>query len=148
MRLSNRLVMSGGGIPVCPIPIREHASQSIQVRNMTCCVQKVAPCIVQSAAKSFQFIDVATQDYSTASEITFDIWRSSISGANLLSYSLTGGEITLVNDYTFQLTIGNTDSAALPAGTHHCEAWVTLSGGERRCVGRGRFRVIDSRKHD
>lgn len=148
LRLNSRLVMGGGGIPVCAIPIRENDSQTIQVRNMICCVQKIEPCIVQAAAKTFQFVDVTTEDYSTATEITFDAWRTSISGTSILSYSLTGGDITLVNDYTFQLTIGNADSASLPAGTHHCEAWVTLSGGERRCVGRGRFRVVDSRKHD
>lgn len=148
IRFSTRTVLPVGGIAQCPVPIRENDSQTIQVRIMACCVQDISPCIVQGAAKIFSFADNDTVDYSGASEITFDVWQNKISGTSLLSYSLTGGEITLANDYTFQMTIGNTDSLALPAGRHHCEAWVTLAGGERRCVGLGRFEVIDSRKHD
>jgi hypothetical protein len=115
---------------------------------MACCVQTISPCIVQGAAKVLDFTDNDTEDYSGATEITFDIWQGGVNGASLLSYSLTGTDITLINDYTFRASISNSDSASLPAGRHHCEAWVTLSGGERRCVGLGRFEVTDSRKHD
>lgn len=148
IRFSGRTVMPVGGIAQCPVVIREKDTQTIQVRIMACCVQEIRPCIVQGAAKIFSFADNDTVDYSGATEITFDAWQDNISGSSILSYSLTGGEITLANDYTFQMTIGNVDSLALPAGRHHCEAWVTLAGGARRCVGRGRFEVIDSRKHD
>lgn len=149
IRFSNRVVLPTGTVlAVCTEAIQQNDTQIMAVSVMACCVKQLDPCIVQGAAKVMQFRDAATEDYSGATEITFDVWQGGIGGTSLLSYSLTGTDITLVNDYTFQLTINNTDSASLPAGSHHCEAWVTMAGGERRCVGLGRFKVIDSRKYD
>lgn len=149
IRYSNRVVLPVGTVlAVCAEAIRQNDTQIMAVDIMACCAKQLDPCIVQGAAKKLQFRDAVTEDYSGATEITFDVWQGGISGTSLLAYSLTGTDIALVNDYTFELTIDNTDSASLPAGSHHCEAWVTMAGGERRCVGLGRFKVIDSRKHD
>lgn len=147
--IPKRVVVHGLYIPNCPEAIRENGSQTMEVRFMGCdCIADLAPCIAQSADKTFRFEDQATADYSLASEITFDIWQGGIAGSSLYSGSLTGGQITLIADNIFALTITGATSNAFPIGVHYCEAWVTLSGGERRMVGAGRFRVIDTRKHD
>lgn len=137
-------------VGICVTPIRENASQSMVVNVSSCCVQKITPCIAQGAAKTFNFVDAPTVDYSGCSEITFDVWtkRPGPSATNVLSVSLTGGDITLPNDYTFGFSIDNATSAAIPAGKLYCEAWVTVSAGERRLVGAGSFDVIDTRKYD
>lgn len=116
---------------------------------MTCCLRVIKPCLAQGAAVTFQFKDVnAATDFTGASEITFDIWQGGIAGTPLLSKTLSGGDITLPDNRIFQLIVTNAESQALPRGRHHCEAWVTLSGGERRLVGAGPFLVKDTRKHD
>lgn len=115
---------------------------------MSCCIKNIDPCIAQNADKTFSFVDSVDVDYSLATEITFDVWENITTGAILLSKSLTGGSITLVNDYTFTLNVTDAESGAMTKGRKHSEAWVTLSGGERRCVGSGPFTVIDTRKFD
>ncbi|MDX1489438.1 MAG: hypothetical protein R3268_14605 [Acidiferrobacterales bacterium] len=111
------------------------------------CSQTLNLCIAQGADKTFSLFDASTVDYSSATEITFDIWES-VTGASVLSKSLTGGDIVLSNAYTFTFDITGAESLAMSATTKHCEAWVTLSGGERRQVGSGRFKVQDTRKFD
>lgn len=135
-------------LAACVIAVRERAIQTMEVRVGSCCAWTIEPCIVQGAAKVFRFDDLDTVDYSGATEITFDVWRRETGGANLLSKSLSAADITLPDSTMFSLSVSNAESAALPAGRHYCEAWVTLSTGERRCVGLGDFVVIDSRKHD
>lgn len=147
-RPSNRIVLISIPLAVCAIPIRENGVQIMEVSVSNCCVQEIEPCIVQGASKTLQFRDAATVDYSDASEITFDIWAGNIGGASIYSETFTGGGVTLADTNIFQVTITNAESAAFAAGRHYCEAWVTLSTGERRCVGLGRFTVTDSRKHD
>lgn len=148
IRPSGRIVLGAIPLAVCVHRIRENASQIVRVNVAECCAKEIAPCVVQGAAKVFQFVDLETVDYSDASEITFDIWQNNISGTSLLTKTLSGATITIADGHIFQFTMTNAQSAALPAGTHHCEAWVTLSTGDRRCVGIGRFRVEDARKHD
>lgn len=148
IRPSGRIVVQSIPLAVCVEQIRENASQTIGVDVASCCAKEIAPCIVQGAAKTFQFRDLETVDYSGATEITFNVWQRTVSGTLLLSKSKTGGDILTPDGHIFQLTFSNSESAALPSGSHHCEAWVTLSTGERRCVGIGRFRVQDARKYD
>lgn len=147
--IAQRRVVQGLSLLPCVAPIRENGLQSVGVRYVYC--DGIFPLdlrIAQNADKTFQFKDAATTDYSLATEITFDIWQNNISGASLYSASLTGGEITLIADNVFSLTIDNTESGAFPARRHYCEAWVTLPGSVKRCVGAGGFLVIDTRKHD
>lgn len=128
--------------------IRERAVQRVGVNVAINCSKEITPCVAQGAAKTFKFEDEATVDYSGATEITFDVWQNGIGGASLLSVSLSGSQITLPETNIFQFTLDNAASLALPKGRHWCEAWVTLSGGERRLVGSGWFEVQDTRKHD
>lgn len=112
-----------------------------------CCSHRFDLCILQGADKNFVLQDVTTADFSTATEITFDVWQAGIGGTSLISYSLTGAEITTPADNTIAFTVPNADSTTLPNGTHHAEVWVTLSGGDR--IGaRGKFKVEDTRKFD
>lgn len=159
MRLSGRLVAQltpPGGVCVEQIAsiisqtsrIEQNDSQTVRVDIMACCVQKLDLCLPQGAAKTFAFQDAETVDFSTATEITVDIWQGGIGGTSLLSVSLTGGQITLATDYRYQFKIGNATSAALPAGRHYCETWVTLASGDRRLTGAGTFSVINTRKFD
>ena len=143
-----RIVLSGlKPIPVCVVPILENALQTVRIDVMDCCVKDIDLCIAQSADKSFIMVDRATVDYSAATEITFNVWQG-IGGTLLLSKSFDAGTIILPNDYSFSFSVTGAESNALSAGRKYCEAWVTLSGGERRAVGVGNFRVIDTRKHD
>lgn len=114
---------------------------------MTCSIQDLDLCIAQGADKNYQLYDLPSVDYSLASEITFDILER-IGDATVLTKTLSGGDITLVNDYTFSFTITGTESGAMTATRKYCEAWVTLSGGARRIVGAGWFTVEDTGKHD
>jgi hypothetical protein len=137
------------GAVVCVYTIRENATQTARIDYMSCgCSQQLDICIAQGADKTFTLQDATTVDYSSATEITFDIWESVNGGASVLSFSLTGGDIVLANAYSFTFDISGTESAAMTATRKHCEAWVTLSGGERRMVGAGAFRVQDTRKFD
>lgn len=149
MRASGRAVLSSSPARVvCDIAVKENAICNVRVSVAACCTKEIDICIAQSAAKTIRFTDAETADYSGATEITFDVWERSIEGASLLSVSLTGGDISLIADNQFQFTIDNATSQALAAGTHYCEAWVTLSSGARRLVGQGKFKVEDTRKHD
>lgn len=149
IRLSSRIVIQAlPVIPPCEVAVRARLEQQMQVNAMSCCKWPISPCIVQGQTKTFVFVDDPTVDYTGASQITFDIWNRSISGASLLSYSLTGGQILLPADNKFSLVIDNSVSLSLPAGRHYCEAWVTLSTGEPVPVGMGQFTVEDSRKYD
>lgn len=109
-----------------------------------CCEKTFELCILQGADKSFTLSDLATADYSDATEVTFDVWQGA---TNVLSYSLTGGDITQPTDYQIAFTIPNADSDTLPAGTLSAEVWVTFSDASR--IGsKGSFKVTDTRKHD
>lgn len=150
---ARRVVKFGNEATICPIRVREIASEIIRVSIVTCCYQRDSPCLVQGADKTFQCTDVSTAtDYSGAMEITFDVWdkRPTQSGAavNLLSKSLTGSDIILPDDNVFQFQVTNSESAAIDGGIYWYEVWVTQSTGDRRLVGAGPFRVIDTRKHD
>lgn len=115
---------------------------------MSCdCVQKLDLCIAQNADKQFILQDAATVDYSSATEITFDIWESK-DGASVLSFSMTGGDIVLSSNNAFTFDVSNSESGAMTPTRKYCEAWVTVPGSVRRMVGAGGFRVIDTRKHD
>lgn len=127
--------------------IEQDEMQTARIDYMGC-IQKIKLCIAQGADKTFQLIGPSTDDYSSATEITFDVWESVNGGASVLSKSLTGASLTLLNDYTIQFDISNSESGALSRGNKHCEAWITLSGGDRRCVGAGIFQVQDTRKFD
>mgnify|MGYP001599916845 CR=1 FL=1 len=146
--IPKRRVLQGLTPPNCPMRVAEITTQNIRVEFMSCCIQKISPCIPQGADKTLSFYDASTVDYSLATEITFDVWETVAGGVSLLSKSLSGATITLVNDYTFTLTISDVESGALTKGSKHCEAWVTAAGGERYCVGAGQFKVVDTRKFD
>jgi len=149
IRPSGRIVLPRiPTLAVCTIPIRENGIETVRVSAMSCCGKQISPCIVQGAAKTFQFTDSASVDFTGSSEVTFTIWQKNIAGTQLLNKVYTGSDISFPSDNVFSLTITNSESAALPAGVQYCEAWVTISTGERRCVGLGRFTVEDSRKHD
>lgn len=113
---------------------------------MSCTIRNGKLEIVQGADRVFQFQDSSTTDYTGASAVTFDIWQGNIGGTSLLSKTLS--DVSFVNAYTLSLSVTNTESATMPAGTHWFELWITLSGGEKRCPLLGRFKVIDARKQD
>ncbi len=114
---------------------------------MACCIKKLNMCIAQNADKTYLMADKPSIDFSSATEITFDIWET-FGGANILSFSLTGGDITLANDFTYTFDISAAESGAMSATRKYCETWITLSGGERQIAGAGVFNVEDTRKFD
>jgi hypothetical protein len=147
--LPGRVVLaSSPALLVCNIGIRQNDTQTLGVRAMKCCTKEINPCIAENADKTLNFVDLDTVDYSGATEITFDVWQNGQGGTNVVSKSLTGGTITLAEDHRFTCNITATDSDAMGPGHHWCEAWVTLSGGEKRLVGAGRFKCENTRKHD
>lgn len=149
LRFSNRIVLpSSPFIPPCDTPVREIATQNVRVSVANCCIWDVEMCLPQGADKTFTMTDSEAVDYTGALEITFDVWTAKAAGTSLLSYSLTGGDISLVTDYRFTFSIDSATSEALAAGRWYCEAWVTLSDGRRRIVGAGPFIVEDTRKYD
>ena len=142
-----RIVLSGmASVPVCVVTIAENASQTVEVDVMSCTVKYISLDIAQGATKSFIMQDDSA-DYSAATEITFDIWQGR-GGDLLLSKTLSGTDIVLSNPGGFTFDITAAESVLLSRGTKHCEAWVTLDGGAARCVGKGPFEVIYTRKYD
>lgn len=115
---------------------------------MACCVQKIDLCIAQASDKQFVFTDSDDVDYGLVSDIRFGVWENSTTGAELISKTLIGGDIALINNHSFSLSIDNTESAALTKGTKYCEVWVIQTGGDRNIVGAGPFSVIDTREFD
>lgn len=118
---------------------------------MACCIHDIDLCIPRGAAKTFTFTDRETVDFSDADAITFQVWNKppGQSGeTTLLDLSVAGGDITLVTDYEYRFTLAKAVSLALPAGKWWCETWVTLSTGDPRLVGAGRFEVEETRGQD
>lgn len=138
------------GAVVCTYTIRSNATQTARIDYMSCgCPKTLDLCIAQGADKTFVLQDAPTIDYSSAVEITFDVWESDAPGSPLLlSRSLTGGDIILINAYSFTFDISGPESAALGTGNKRCEAWVILAGDEADPVGIGAFRVQNTRKFD
>lgn len=127
-------VASGSRAAPCIVPVRLTA----------CCGGKFELCILQGASKTFTLRDAAIANYGDAVEITFTTWKG---GAETLSYSATGGEVTQPTDHTATFNIPHTDSTELDAGRHYAEVWITFSDGTR-IGGRGTLRVEDTRKYD
>ena len=149
MRASGRAVLaSSPARHVCRVRIAEYAEITQRIDIMSCKPRTGRIEILENADVVLSFYDSQDVDYTGAAAATFDVWQGGIGGANLLSKTLSGGDITFANDYTLTLDIGNAESGAMPVGTHYFELWVTLSGGERRCPLTGRLEVKDTRKHD
>lgn len=138
---------SGAQSGPCVVRIRASAAtQEVTVRMTDCCSDRFDMCMLQGADKTFILTDAATADFSGATEITFDVWDS-IGGVSVLSYSLTGGEISLPDDNKISFAIPNATSTTLTAKRLYAEAWVTFADGTR--IGaKGMFRVEDTRKFD
>lgn len=113
------------------------------------CIRKISLCIGQNNDKNFDLYDVNTEDYTAATEIVFAVYnRVNDPDPALLTKTLTGGDITLLNPYTFRFSISNAESGALTQGMKYCEAWVELAGGDKFTVGAGPFHVQDTRYFD
>lgn len=147
--ISTRIVTSAGGIkPPCIEPVRLVQLQSMRIDYMSCCTQRISPCIAQGSAKQFDFQDKSDVDFGLATAASFDVWEKNIGGSSLYSATLSNGKLTQPNDNTLRATIADNESASFPAGAHHCEVWVTMEDGEDYCLAVGRLRVIDTRKKD
>ena len=146
--IPSRVVLSASvSKPVCVEPVATDDLQIIRIETMACCMKFVDLCIAQNSDKTFQFQDSTDIDFSTATEVNFDIWES-ISGSSVLSKTLTGGDITVASPNVLQMGITDTESGAMSATRKYCELWITVSGGDRFPAGAGVFRVIDTRKFD
>ena len=146
--ISPRIVLSASvSKPVCLDRICVDNLQLVRVDTMACCVKKIDLCIAQNSDKIFQFQDSSSVDFSTATEVNFDIWES-LNGATVLSQTLTGGDIIVASPNVLQTDITGTESGAMSATRKYCEIWITVSGGDRFLAGAGSFRVIDTRKFD
>lgn len=137
-------IATGPQAAPCIVAIRPKPTQEERVRMTACCSHKFTLCILQGADKTFTLTDLATADYSTATEVTFNLYNA---GSSVLSYSLTGGQITQPTDYQVSFTIPNADSTTLPTKRLDAEVWITFSDGSR--IGaKGKMTVEDTRKHD
>ncbi len=146
--LPSRIVLTQmAGTVVCPVQIRQNATETVRIDYMTCCIKVLYMCIAQNADKTYLMVDKSSTDFSAATEITFDIWEN-FGGTLVLSKSLTGADITLANDFTYTFDITSTESGAMSATRKYCETWITASGGDRQISGAGVFEVKDTRKFD
>jgi hypothetical protein len=149
LRVSGRVVIpSVPTAAVCAIPIERQDAQSVEVSVSACSPKRIAIDIAQGAAKTLNFTDAASVDYSGITAATFDVWQDGIDGSNILSKSLASGTIAVIAPNVLRVLVTNSDSSALPAGGHWAELWVTLATGELRCAGRGAMRVYDTRAQD
>lgn len=149
IRPSGRIVLaSSPSTGICTYQVRLREIQTVRINVLSCCIYKNDMCIAQSEDQVYRMQDALTADYSGATEITFDVWQGGIGGVSLISLSLTGGDITIPTDNSFQFKIDDTVSTALPIGKHYYEAWVVTSAGDKKPVGAGSFRVEDTRKYD
>lgn len=149
MRVSGRYVIQN---PLrrapCPVRIDTTKTQNVRINIMACCgTDKFHLCVDQSSDTPFTLTDADTVDFTAATEIVFGVWRTNVNGASLLSYSLTGGEISLIADNVITFTIPNADSGSLPPGKHHAELWV-VTPGPIRSDAVGTLTVRDTRNFD
>lgn len=149
MRVSGRHVIQN---PLrrapCPVSVNTTKTQNANINIMGCCVEdQFHLCIDQSSDKPFTLTDAETVDFTAATEIVFGVWQGGVNGTPLLSYSLTGGEISLIADNVVAFTIPNADSGTLPPGRHHAELWV-VTPGPIRLDAVGTLTVRDTRNFD
>ena len=146
--IPGRVVLSASvSKPVCPEIIKTDDLQIVRVNTMACCIERLDMCIAQHSDKTFRFTDTTNVDFSTATEVNFDIWES-IGGAAVLSKTLTGGDITVASPNVLQMGITATESGAMTPTKKYAEIWITVSGGDRFPAGAGVFHVQDTRKFD
>lgn len=123
--------------------------QRVRVNHMADCVQKIELCIPQNNDRTFQLFDSNTTDFSTATQVAFVIYDRPGSGTTaLLTKTLTGGHITLLNPYTLQFDISNSESGAFSPGVYYCEVSIVIPGSEQYTIGAGPFEVQDTRYFD
>ena len=111
--LPSRIVVTGlAGNVFCPIKVQQNATQIVRVDYMDCCIKRLDMCIAQNADKTFSMQDSTAVDYSSATEITFDIWES-IGGASVLTKTLSGADITLASPNVFAFAVTAAESGAM-----------------------------------
>lgn len=129
--------------------VRLRLQKTVGVGFVDKCIYQDNICVAQAGAETLVFNGVGDSDFSAAIEITFQVWESVNAGSTqLISKSLTGGDITLGSDASFQLDLSATETGALAARVNYYEVWVTMTGDRPYAVGKGNFQVEDTRKYD
>lgn len=160
LRLSNRLLVSSNiENKACPIPV-SYASSGldtlVDIDFRSCTVGKkygqkrpISIYVVQNSDAIFQFTDIDDSVvYSSASNITFDVWDSvnSIS-TNRISKTSAASEITTPDDHIINVTLTDSDTSIDP-GSYYFELWVVTNAGSQYRLRYGDFIVQDSRSYD
>ena len=114
---------------------------------MACCrAPQFRLCIKQGDDGSFYLRDSEAVNFSDAAEVKFVV-RNRSTDAELIRYTLSGGEIILPADNVLSFEIPSATSRTLPKGRHWAEAWVTTSLG-KEVSARGWLDVQDMKEFD
>ena len=126
------------------------ATDTIEVEVDTLRCERQIPTTLyalQNSGRNYQFTDVdANLDFSAATVITFGVWETIASGSTqLITEDLTSG-VSVIDTNVIQVSLEDSD-LAVPTGAYWWELWATI-GSDNKVVGRGDFRVQDTRKFD
>lgn len=147
------MLVSLGGANISVTTTREIVAaritfiKSVRAGFVSECIEEDAICVAQGGYETLKFEGVDGSDFSGATQITFDVWES-FEGASVISKTLTGGDITIGADNSFQLDLTSAETLAMAPTVKYYEAWVTTSGDRKYPVSKGTFTVEDTRKQD
>lgn len=153
MRLSNRLVQSSAvNGRFCTVAVRALTQIIVKVGIKMCgCGQTVDFCIDQNTYAPLRFSAPDTDDFSAATEITFTVFDKRPVADNtvtaLLTKTLTGGGITLVDDHTLDAPLSATDTD-LAAARRWYEVGMLDASSRPTLIGRGFLTVNDNGTYD
>ncbi len=119
----------------------------VRVGYVAECIQEDSICVAQGGHETLKFVGVEGSDFSGATEITFGVWES-FDGPAVIGKTLSGGDITIGADNSFQLDLTSAETLVMTPTTKYYAAWVTTTGGRKFPVGEGDFSVQGTRRHD
>lgn len=114
----------------CAVRIDSTKPQIARINIMSCCRDRFNLCIDQSEDRAFTLYDSTAVDFTGATALTVTVYQGR-NGAELLQKALADGDVVFPADNKIQFSITDTESAALPTGTHRVEVWGVSSGGAR-----------------
>lgn len=138
----------GGATSNCVLSTSMRGNCVVRMNMSSCSITKIRPSMGEDEDRDFDLV-VTGGTFDGINDIIFKVWESQASGSTeLLSKSLVGGDITVINPTLARFSISNVESGAIGQGQKYCEAWVIYSSLKRDVIGKGPFLMEDTRNYD
>lgn len=120
---------------------------TIRITDMAQCVSTPKICIPQGDERALEFTvtdaDGNPADLSGANQIELAISRR-VNSPTLLSYTLTGGALTIAANHILRATVTGAQSAGLTPGSNYYEIKLTNASGQARRLAAGILHIQDT----